>query len=294
MPWIQIRISCPADQTDFYQTQMTELGAHAVTFMDAFDQPIYEPKPGETKLWGTTQVTGLFSADADTIALEKALKKNKISEKNIVIEALEDKDWVREWMQYFQPMQFGSHLWICPSWKACPEPNAVNVMLDPGVAFGTGTHPTTALCLHWLAEQNLQGLDVIDYGCGSGILAIAALKLGAIHAYGIDIDQQALDASQENARRNQIDHQVTTYLPDQAPKELHADIVIANILAAPLQKLAPKLATHVKPGGYIILSGMLESQVSALQVTYSQWFTLETPMVEDEWGCLVGKRNISS
>jgi ribosomal protein L11 methyltransferase len=210
MPWIQIRINATAKTADKVSNMLLGRGAQAVTFMDAKDVPVYEPMPGETPLWGETEVMGLFDAETDpapTIAFFQQIFGEDVGYK---VEQLEDKDWVREWMDHFHPMQFGERLWICPSWRDVPNPDAVNVMLDPGLAFGTGTHPTTALCLQWLDGLDLAGKTVVDFGCGSGILGIAALKLGAARVIGIDIDPQAIQASRDNAARNGVADQIKT------------------------------------------------------------------------------------
>lgn len=218
MPWIQIRINATAKTADKVSNMLLGRGAQAVTFMDAKDVPVYEPMPGETPLWGETEVMGLFDAETDpapTIAFFQQIFGEDVGYK---VEQLEDKDWVREWMDHFHPMQFGERLWICPSWRDVPNPDAVNVMLDPGLAFGTGTHPTTALCLQWLDGLDLAGKTVVDFGCGSGILGIAALKLGAARVIGIDIDPQAIQASRDNAERNGVADQIELYLPADQPQ----------------------------------------------------------------------------
>ena len=200
MPWLQLRIDTSAELAEQVGGMMSANGAQAVTFVDAKDTPMYEPKPGEVMLWPDTQVVGLFDAADDMPAIIKRLEKARVLGKDFKyrLEPLEDKDWEREWMDNFHPMKFGERLWICPSWRDVPEPDAVNVMLDPGLAFGTGTHPTTALCLRWLDGIEVAGKTVVDFGCGSGILAIAALKLGAKEVIGIDIDPQALQASKSS------------------------------------------------------------------------------------------------
>ena len=292
MPWIQIRIACDAKKAEKYSTMMTGLGAQAVTFMDAQDNPVYEPKLGETLLWGETQVMGLFDAAIDVTQTTTFLQKHLPKDAYVQVEQLEDKDWVKEWMQYFEPLQFGTRLWICPSWKAVPDPDAVNVMLDPGLAFGTGSHPTTSLCLQWLDATDLTDKDVVDYGCGSGILSLAALKLGAKQVMGVDIDPQALAASRDNAERNSVSDRLTTYLPQDEPSAYQADILIANILAGPLRELAPLFADKVKEGGSLVLSGLLESQAEELIQVYSPWFDMDPPVVKDEWVRLHGTRRL--
>ena len=263
-------------------------GAQAVTYMDAQDNPIYEPPLGTTKLWANTVVIGLFEADVDPFRIVHFIEKNLDSQVQCKVEQLEDKDWVREWMEHFHPMQFGKKLWICPSWCEIPDKNAVNVMLDPGLAFGTGTHPTTAMCLEYLDGFDIKGRTVIDYGCGSGILAIAALKLGAGKVIGIDIDPQAIQASRDNAVRNGVSENFELYLVDERPVGLQADLVVANILAGPLRELAPLLSTLVKDHGHIALSGILETQAQEINGIYGQWFDMTAPNIREEWCQLSG------
>ncbi len=291
MPWIQIRINATAKTADKVSNMLLGRGAQAVTFMDAQDVPVYEPLPGETPLWGETEVMGLFDAETDpapTIAFFQQIFGEDVGYK---VEQLEDKDWVREWMDHFHPMQFGKRLWICPSWRDVPNPDAVNVMLDPGLAFGTGTHPTTALCLQWLDGLDLAGKTVVDFGCGSGILGIAALKLGAARVIGIDIDPQAIQASHDNAERNGVAGQIELYLPADQPQYVEADVVVANILAGPLRELAPLIAGHGKPGSLMALSGVLESQAPELETIYSQWFDMDPTAVKEEWCRLSGRKH---
>ncbi|MGN5098106.1 50S ribosomal protein L11 methyltransferase [Aeromonas sp. 61P] len=291
MPWIQIRINATAKTADKVSNMLLGRGAQAVTFMDAKDVPVYEPMPGETPLWGETEVMGLFDAETDpapTIAFFQQIFGENVGYK---VEQLEDKDWVREWMDHFHPMQFGERLWICPSWRDVPNPDAVNVMLDPGLAFGTGTHPTTALCLQWLDGLDLAGKTVVDFGCGSGILGIAALKLGAARVIGIDIDPQAIQASRDNAARNGVADQIELYLPADQPQDVEADVVVANILAGPLRELAPLIAGHGKPGSLMALSGVLESQAPELETTYGQWFEMDPTAVKEEWCRLSGRKH---
>ncbi|MDM5151269.1 50S ribosomal protein L11 methyltransferase [Aeromonas salmonicida] len=291
MPWIQIRINATAKTADKVSNMLLGRGAQAVTFMDAQDVPVYEPLPGETPLWGETEVMGLFDAETDpapTIAFFQQIFGEDVGYK---VEQLEDKDWVREWMDHFHPMQFGERLWICPSWRDVPNPDAVNVMLDPGLAFGTGTHPTTALCLQWLDGLDLTGKTVVDFGCGSGILGIAALKLGAARVIGIDIDPQAIQASRDNAERNGVAGQIELYLPADQPQDVEADVVVANILAGPLRELAPLIAGHGKPGSLMALSGVLESQAPELETIYDQWFDMDPTAVKEEWCRLSGRKH---
>ena len=293
MPWIQIKLDTSSDHADELEDLLLEAGASAVTLQDGKDQPLFEPEPGSTPLWRHTVVIGLFDAHSEMDAVVNLLKSQYLRDPFPThhVEIVEDKDWEREWMTHFVPMQFGSKLWVCPSWKEVPEPDAVNLMLDPGLAFGTGTHPTTALCLEWLENQgNFEDKTVIDYGCGSGILAIAALLLGAKTVTGVDLDPQALESTIANAERNKIaPEQLQVFLPEQAPTQ-KVDIVVANILAGPLVQLAPMLANHLKPKGKIALSGILSEQKDSILNTYTEWFELDPVVHNEDWILVSGTR----
>ncbi|PWK98250.1 ribosomal protein L11 methyltransferase [Pantoea allii] len=290
MPWIQIKINSSGANAEELSDALMETGAVSVTFQDTHDTPVYEPMPGETRLWGDTDVIGLFDAESDMEGVIAELSQHPLLGENFrhKIEQIEDKDWEREWMANFHPMRFGERLWICPSWRDVPDPDAVNVMLDPGLAFGTGTHPTTSLCLTWLDCLDLAGKTVIDFGCGSGILAIAALKLGAAQAIGIDIDPQAIQASRDNAERNGVADRLTLFLPHQQPENLQADVVVANILAGPLRELAPLISVLPKSGGHLGLSGVLESQAESVCEAYVAHFALDPVAVKEEWCRITG------
>ncbi|MCX8574768.1 MULTISPECIES: 50S ribosomal protein L11 methyltransferase [unclassified Gilliamella] len=287
MPWIQLKINTTNDLAEPISELLEESGALSVTFQDTYDTPVYEPLPGETKLWGNTDVIGLYDAQTDLDELKAILNLNQYSYK---FEQLEDKDWEREWMDNFHPMQFGQRLWICPSWRPVPDPNAINVMLDPGLAFGTGTHPTTALCLKWLDSLDLKDKLVIDYGCGSGILAIAALKLGAKRVIGIDIDPQAIQASRDNAERNNVSHDIELYLTKDIPDNLQADVLVANILAGPLKELEPNINSLIKTDGLLGLSGILTSQSQSVFTAYQPHFDLDPVAEQEEWCRITGKK----
>lgn len=287
MPWIQLRINTTNELAEQISEQLEESGAVSVTFQDTYDNPVFEPLPGETKLWGNTDVVGLYDAQIDIDELKAILNLDQYSYK---IEQLEDKDWEREWMDNFHPMKFGKRLWICPSWRDIPDPNAVNVMLDPGLAFGTGTHPTTALCLTWLDSLDLNNKIVIDYGCGSGILAIAALKLGAKRVIGVDIDPQAIQASRDNAERNNVSEKIELYLAKDLPNNLQADVVVANILAGPLKELEPQINNLVKTNGKLGLSGILATQSQSVYEAYQTHFELDPIIEQEEWCRITGKK----
>lgn len=293
MSWFQVRFHLSADQVNTIEDCLLECGAVSVTLQDDADQPILEPELGTTPIWDNTQVIGLFEANQDSNQLMAELatayqRKTQAELPRHKTEILEDKDWIRAWMDDYHPMPFGQRLWVCPSWREPPEPNAVNLSLDPGLAFGTGTHPTTALCLRFL-DAEVQGNElVVDYGCGSGILGIAALLLGADRMLGIDIDPQALMATQDNAQRNNIDaSRYQVFLPNKAPK-VAADITVANILAGPLVALAPEIASYTRTGGKLALSGLLAEQAEEIMDCYSQWFTLNPPVQQDDWVVITG------
>ncbi|AUG98502.1 50S ribosomal protein L11 methyltransferase [Prodigiosinella confusarubida] len=290
MPWIQLKINTSGAHAEQLGDALVESGAVSVTFQDTHDTPVFEPLPGETRLWGDTDVTGLYDAETDMSEVISILEQEPLLGTGFQhkIEQLEDKDWEREWMDNFHPMQFGKRLWICPSWREIPDPTAVNVMLDPGLAFGTGTHPTTSLCLQWLDGLDLQGKTVIDFGCGSGILAIAALKLGAARAIGIDIDPQAIQASRDNAQRNGVSERLELYLPQNQPTDLSADVVVANILAGPLRELAPLISELPKTGGYLGLSGILATQAVNVAAAYQDKFQLDPVTEKEEWCRITG------
>ncbi|EOE4704267.1 50S ribosomal protein L11 methyltransferase [Vibrio cholerae] len=293
MPWIQIKLNATNDNAEAIGDMlMEETGAVSVTFLDAKDTPVFEPLPGETRLWGDTDVVALYEADMDTSLILQQIKASNMLAEGFAhkVEQVEDKDWEREWMDNFHPMQFGRRLWICPSWREVPDPQAVNVMLDPGLAFGTGTHPTTALCLEWLDNLDLSGKTVIDFGCGSGILAIAAIKLGAAKVIGIDIDPQALLASKDNAARNGVEDQIEVYQPKDQPEGLVADVVVANILAGPLRELSPIIKGLLKPGGQLAMSGILDTQAESVAEFYRDDLELDPIAEKSEWCRISGRK----
>lgn len=293
MPWIQIKLNATkANAEAIGDMLMDDTGALSVTFLDAKDTPIFEPLPGETRLWGETDILALYDAEIDTQQVLSQIKNSHMLNDDFAykIEQIEDKDWEREWMDNFHPMKFGERLWICPSWRDVPDPTAVNVMLDPGLAFGTGTHATTALCLEWLESIHLEGKTVIDFGCGSGILAIAAIKLGAAKVIGIDIDPQAILASKDNAERNGVADQLELFLPQNQPEGLLADVVVANILAAPLRELSGVITSLIKPNGLLAMSGVLDSQAENVATYYTEQFNLDPIVGQQEWCRISGQK----
>jgi ribosomal protein L11 methyltransferase len=293
MTWLQLRLDTRPESIETLEDLMLATGAVAVTMEDNADEPVLEPGVGETPLWHHTRLTGLYPADSDMDAVLARIPGQLLLHSNQRVEILEDKDWEREWMQHYHPMQFGKRLWVCPSWLQPPQPDAVNLLLDPGLAFGTGTHPTTELCLRELDSMDLVGITAVDYGCGSGILAIAALKLGASHVLGVDNDPQALAASLDNAQRNDLaEHSLPVALPedvDQTAWRQRADVVIANILAGPLAELSETLLQLLKPGGTLLLSGLLHTQAEQLCQHYAGRIALRIAGEKDGWVCLRGE-----
>ncbi|EPJ52249.1 MAG: ribosomal protein L11 methyltransferase [Osedax symbiont Rs2] len=296
MPWLQVKIEIKPQLADQFEDLLLEAGALSVTYQDSEDQPIYEPELGTTPLWANTVISGLFDAQQNMQQMQQQLRQayqqleTAEAFPELDIEILEDKDWEREWMKSYKPMQFGKRLWVCPSWCDAPDPQAVNLMLDPGLAFGTGTHPTTELCLRWLDSIECQNQTVTDYGCGSGILGVAALLLGATSVLAVDIDLQALQATKTNLQRNALaQSRLSTYLPEHAPAQ-ESDILVANILSGPLVELAPTLAKRVKSNGLLALSGLLVNQLQEIIDAYSAWFTLDPAVELDGWIRVTGIR----
>ena len=291
MPWIQTQLVVDKTRTPLVELLFENLGALSITLGDAADEPMLEPGPGETPLWSATRVTGLFSGDTDIDELRSALDQalNRDTARHLQIEVLEDKDWERTWLERFKPMRFGSRLWICPTGHRVEDADAVVVDLDPGLAFGTGTHPTTALCLNWLDGADLTGRTVIDFGCGSGVLAIAALKLGAAHAIGIDHDPQALLASRRNAERNQVSEQLEVHTNDEIQPS-PTPLVIANILANVLIDLQPEISRLVAPGGELVLSGILREQADEVIKAYLGAMQFDEPIEQEGWVLLHARR----
>ena len=296
MSWLQISINTTKNHAEVAEDCLFSAGAQTVTLTDAADQPILEPGPDETPVWNNVIITGLFGLEENQQALLDTIEQCLTGvDFTCDTQILEDQNWTRAWMEHFHAMQFGQRLWVCPLHMEPPEPDAINLRLDPGLAFGTGTHPTTSLCLRWL-DQNIvdshnEQDTLLDYGCGSGILAIAACMLGIDHADGVDIDPQALTATHDNAETNQVRDKIETFLPDDYQKQ-HADtqydIVVANILSGPLAELASMLAGHTKAGGDIVLSGILREQAGHLIETYSQFFKMDEPVFEEDWVLLHG------
>src|SRR5581483_1787598 len=289
MAWLQLRVHTA--HPEFAEELLLAHGASAVTMVDAVDDPVLEPAPGATPLWRNTVTIGLFNEGTDLAPLLATLRDilPEGAALQTQTELVEDREWIRVWLKDCPPVRFGEHLWVVPVERAqeIRDPQAIVIKLDPGLAFGTGTHPSTALCLGWLASQALTGAKVVDYGCGSGILAIAALKLGAERAVGTDIDPQALTATKQNAEVNGVgDRLACVMVEDFVP--FPADVVVANILANPLIALAPVLASSLKRGGRIALAGLLEAQAADVRAAYEKWIDFDTPRLKDGWALLHG------
>ena len=295
MAWHQLSIiankATAPEISDFFNA----LGAVSVTYMDAEDHPVYEPAPGETRIWDNTKIIALFTTDAEPELVKKLLfstfSKQPIS--NWQQEFLDDQVWERAWMEHFQPMKFADRLWVCPTGQEISEPNTVCMTLDPGLAFGTGTHPTTELCLEWLAENDIKGKSIIDYGCGSGILAIAAALLGAEKVFAVDIDPQAVTATYNNAIKNNVQSRIIISNADEFSPIL-ADILIANILAQPLMELSEFLSKMVKTNGQLVLSGILKEQATSVIDCYHQNFHFNQPIYSGDWCRLDGATQIEA
>ena len=297
MPFLELSLTIPATQQTGVEAALEDLGALSITLADAdADTPderaIFEPGVGETPLWNDIVLQALFDANTDRAGLAHALADliPDIEPAQFAFREVADQDWTRAWLDTFKPMRFGRRLWIYP-WNvdAPGDADAVIVRLDPGLAFGSGTHPTTALCLEWLDAADLSGKTLIDFGCGSGILAIAALKLGAARAIGVDNDAQAIAASRDNAQRNGVSEQMDLYLPQHFP-QMQSGVLVANILAGPLAELAPLFAQSLEPGGALALSGILDGQQDELLARYAQWFDGLRASVRDGWVRIDGVR----
>ena len=291
MSWIQIILAVEASRVEEISETLFSVGALSVTFADAEDEPLYEPPLNTMPLWQQTRIIGLFESDIDRSQLLSQLKILLAPLPPYQFHILEDQAWTRLWMEDFHPMQFGQRLWICPSWQEPPNPQAINILLDPGLAFGTGTHETTALCLEWLDQYgDFSGKTLIDYGCGSGILAIAALKLGAAHVWAVDNDPQALVATLENATKNEVETAISPVLPEDLPSQLKVDGLFANILAGPLINLASTLTAHLNVYAPLVLSGILKEQSSDVIAAYKPYLKMTDIIERDNWMRLVGQK----
>ena len=309
MPYLQLSVL--SHHPEFAEEILLAQGAQSVSFFDGADNPVLEPAPGETPLWPRTRTVGLFAAGVDAAPVIAVLRELLPDGDGAMTstEVLDDQDWVKLWLRDWVPLKFGQRLWVCPHEKAVHEQGAVTVLLDPGLAFGTGTHPSTALCLEWLAgaapgasagdlksfsmtpAADLAGKTVLDYGCGSGLLAIAALKLGAAHATAVDLDPQALLATRENAQQNAVADCLRILEPEQLNTGAF-DVVLANILAKPLIELAPRLCGFLKPGGRLVLAGLLDWQVEDVSAAYRGMLKMEPPLLKEGWARLTAQKII--
>lgn len=307
--WPQLVFEVTADMVPALEDTLFSAGALSVILVDSSDQPVLEPEPGEIRLWDSLRVTGLFQqSESPDAILERCHASSEQPLPQYRFENLPDEDWVRSWMANFKAMQFGEHLWICPSHEKVPVADALVIDLDPGLAFGSGTHPTTALCLAWLdglhqgsatksATQHcrkvLAGQTVIDYGCGSGVLAIACALLGASRVIAIDIDEQALSSTRDNAERNGVANLIETHLPPLDPAiatDLQADLLIANILCNPILGLRQEFAGLLREGGQLVLSGLLQEQVESVMLHYTQLFLPQNTRSQDGWALVEARR----
>lgn len=290
MPWLKIRFPAGSEETKQLAQVLEVAGAISVSIENAGDDALFEAHWYEAKLWPRTWVTGLYPGDADVSKIMNAFTEAGLTAPpHYTTDVLEDREWERAWMDRYISFQVGENLWVYPSWRRPPYPSATNIVLDPGLAFGTGTHPSTALCLAWLARHPPVGHTVIDYGCGSGILSIAALKLGACAALGIDNDPQALDVSRANAFRNGVADRYQALMPSESPASRSADLVLSNILAQTLVELAPELTHRTRAGGQIVLAGILAEQAVEVRRHYAPAFALELE-TRDEWALLAGRK----
>ncbi len=305
LSWLQLIVSARSDRASEVESLLEESGALAVSLSDAADDPLYEPPLGTLPLWPQTLITGLFDASANLTAVMAGVTQTLGEQASCRVQSVADQDWERVWLEDFRPLSFGTKLWVCPQGWEVPDPGAIVLRMDPGLAFGTGTHPTTALCLTWLGVSLLPDTTVIDYGCGSGILGLAALRLGAARVWAVDNDPQALWATLDNAARNDIVAcSPTTAQTEQAviqdaplwvgPPEclpvLQVDLLLVNILARTIVEMAPRLIALVRMGGGIVLSGILVDQASDVLEAYRPWFDFDPPTVQEGWIRLTGIR----
>jgi len=291
MPWHQLTVTTTEKSAPKVAKHFTHLKAVSVTYLDAEDEPIYEPKIGETKVWTNTQVEALFELDVDPEFVKAEMnRKFKTIGDSWQYQFIEDQAWERAWMEFYHPMKFANRLWVCPTDQEQHEDGTVCLTLDPGLAFGTGTHPTTALCLEWLASHDLTGKTVIDYGCGSGILAVAAILLGAKEAHAVDIDPQALTATHDNALKNAVSDKIHCYLPEDF-KPFEAEVVLANILAKPLIDLSQNICALVAQNGDLVLSGILAEQADSVIAAYSEKIDFVPRIQQEDWIRLNGKKH---
>lgn len=288
MDFYELTCPAPRDQLEVLDQVLTQLGAVGITYADAQDNPIYEPLPGEMPLWDEVKLTALFD-DAAIFDQAQSWLKSTLPHLEILTTVLKDQVWERVWMDHFKPMQFGQNSWVVPDGFDVVDPNAVNLILDPGLAFGTGTHPTTALCLAWLDENEVAGKRLVDFGCGSGVLAVMALLHGASEVICVDIDDQAIEATWQNAKKNGVDGGIRVVSPNEVESITAVDGVLANILAAPLLQLCDRFADMLRPEGFVVLSGILAEQENVIADKYHSRFVDIESKIDKDW-CRVSAR----
>lgn len=289
MPWLQVKVCTESSRADVVEETFNNLGAVSITYEDAGDAPLLEPEPGSMPLWDALRLIGLFPDDVEPADIRSALAASDIMTAEPEFEHVEDREWERAWLDDWKPLRFGRRLWVAPLDAAVDQADAVVVRLDPGLAFGTGTHATTALCLEWLERQALADRDLLDFGCGSGILAIAALLLGARSATAVDMDPQALEATRANAETNGVADRLRTREAD-APPAGPFEIVLANILAEPLTRNAERLAASQPPGGRLALAGLLAEQAEAVRDAFMPGYRIDRAAEREGWTLLEGTR----
>ena len=288
--WLQVQFDLGGRSPEPVELALQSLGALSIEYQNAGTQEILEPAPGTAPLWPAVRISALLDPQTDSMAVRKAISAAvaPAPPPELCFRHVADRDWILEWQDQLEPLRFGERLWVCPAGQASPDPAATSVALTPGLGFGTGSHPTTAICLEWLAAQTLQDQTVLDYGCGSGIIAIAALALGARSATGVDIDPQALAASRANAERNACLDRLDLYAPADLPAIRRFDVVVANILCDPLVALSAVLRSRVRPGTRVALSGILTTQAPVIRDAYREWVHLDCTATHEEWILLVG------
>jgi ribosomal protein L11 methyltransferase len=289
MSWLQVELRVPAAAVPAVDAELQDLGALSVSFSDPGGEPVLEPAPGATPLWSEAIIAAILPDSVPETEVHARLRGVLgYALPSVRFSRVANRDWVREFRENLAPMRFGERLWVCPAGVACPDAGATAITLEPGLAFGSGSHPTTAMCLHWLAGSKPNGLAVLDWGCGSGILAVAAIALGAETVTALDIDDQALDATRENARRNRCNEFLRVAHPDRLPADARYDIVVANILAGSLIDLAPRLARHCRSGARVALSGILATQAEQVRAACAPWLELRLTMAQEDWVLLTG------
>lgn len=290
--WLVVELTVPAEQAEAIEQALEELGVLAISLSDPGGEPVLEPAPGATPLWKDVIISALFPAEAHAETIADAVRLRLaalgVPPARVAIGSLAERDWIREFRENLQPLRFGAQLWLCPSGHICPDPAGIRVELEPGLAFGSGSHPTTAMCLEWLTTLDLRGRAVLDWGCGSGVLAIAALALGARSALGVDIDRQALQASSENAARNGCAARLDLVEPAFVAAAARFDVVVANILADSLIALAPVLRSHCASGASVALSGILAAQAERVRRACAPSLVLDVAAESGGWVLLTG------